>query len=168
VLKCIFFQLPYRGGGAVTISELKRCLVRLYPQLFVRWLMSYLCYLCLFAYNGVQQILCCEKQEIPHRQYISKIQLQNRRNRSKIDITETYIQQTSTPLTHISNRHPQFFGEVHVADLLVFCVVILCLFYILSSCCDVRYYTADIDTPNTYIQQTSTPLTHIYNRHRHL
>ena len=30
----------------------------LYLQLFVRGLMSYLCYLCLFAYSGVQHILC--------------------------------------------------------------------------------------------------------------
>ena len=40
-------------------QEIPWCLVRLYPQLFVRGLMSYLCYLCLFAYSGVQCILCC-------------------------------------------------------------------------------------------------------------
>jgi len=34
-------------------------LVRLYLQLFVGWLMSYLRYLCLFAHSGVQHILCC-------------------------------------------------------------------------------------------------------------
>ena len=30
---------------------------RLYPQLFVGVLKSYLCYLCLFACNGVQHVL---------------------------------------------------------------------------------------------------------------
>ena len=35
------------------------CSVRLYLQLFVGGLMSYLLYLCLFAYSGVQDILCC-------------------------------------------------------------------------------------------------------------
>ena len=33
--------------------------VRLYLQLFVGGLMSYLCYLCLVAHSGVQPILCC-------------------------------------------------------------------------------------------------------------
>ena len=33
--------------------------VGLYLQLFVGGFMSYLRYLCLFAYNGVQHILCC-------------------------------------------------------------------------------------------------------------
>jgi len=37
----------------------KRCSVHLYLQLFVGVLMSYLSYLCLFAYSGVQHILCC-------------------------------------------------------------------------------------------------------------
>ena len=32
---------------------------RLYIQLFVGGLISYLSYLCLFAYSGVQHILCC-------------------------------------------------------------------------------------------------------------
>jgi hypothetical protein len=35
------------------------CLVRLYLQLFVGALMSYLRYLCLFVYSGFQHILCC-------------------------------------------------------------------------------------------------------------
>jgi len=35
------------------------CLVRLYLKLFAGVLMSYLCYLCLFAHSGVQHILCC-------------------------------------------------------------------------------------------------------------
>jgi hypothetical protein len=43
---------------AVTISAYKQCSVRLYLQLFVGGLMSYLRYLCLFAYSGVQHILC--------------------------------------------------------------------------------------------------------------
>jgi hypothetical protein len=41
----------------VTRPAYKRCSVRVYLQLFVGGLMSYLCYLCLFAY-GVQHILC--------------------------------------------------------------------------------------------------------------
>ena len=28
-------------------------------QLFVGWILSYLCYMCLFAHSGVQHILCC-------------------------------------------------------------------------------------------------------------
>jgi len=44
---------------SVTISSYKLCSVRLYLQLFVVGLMSYLRYSCLFAYNGVQHILCC-------------------------------------------------------------------------------------------------------------
>ena len=44
---------------SVTISTSKRCSVRLYLQLFVGGLMSYLRYLCLFTYSGVQHILCC-------------------------------------------------------------------------------------------------------------
>ena len=35
-----------------------RCSVPLYLQLFVGGLMSYLRYLCLFVYSGVQHILC--------------------------------------------------------------------------------------------------------------
>ena len=35
------------------------CSVRLYIQLFVGGLLSYLRYLCLFAHSGVQYILCC-------------------------------------------------------------------------------------------------------------
>jgi len=42
---------------SVTISAYKRCLVRLYLQLFVEGIMSYLRYLCLFALCGVQHIL---------------------------------------------------------------------------------------------------------------
>jgi len=42
---------------SVTISAIKKCSVLLYLQLFVGGLMSYLRYLCLFAYSGVQHIL---------------------------------------------------------------------------------------------------------------
>ena len=41
----------------VTISAYKQCSIRLYLQLFVAGLMSYLRYLCLFAYSGVTHIL---------------------------------------------------------------------------------------------------------------
>ena len=37
----------------------KKCSVRLYLQLSVGGLMSYLHYLCLFVYSGGQHILCC-------------------------------------------------------------------------------------------------------------
>ena len=46
-------------GILVTISTYNRCSVRLYLQLFVGNIMSYLCYLYLFAHSGVQHILCC-------------------------------------------------------------------------------------------------------------
>jgi hypothetical protein len=41
------------------LSAYKRCSVCLFLQLFVEGLVSYLYYLCLFAYSGVQLILCC-------------------------------------------------------------------------------------------------------------
>jgi len=44
---------------SVTISVYNRCSVHLYLQLFVGGLMSYLRYLCLSAYCGLQHILCC-------------------------------------------------------------------------------------------------------------
>jgi hypothetical protein len=43
----------FRVVISVTISAYKRCSVRLYLQLFVEGLMSYLRYLCLLAYSGV-------------------------------------------------------------------------------------------------------------------
>ena len=43
----------------ITISASKQCSVRLYLQLFVGGLMSYLWYLCSLANSGVQHILCC-------------------------------------------------------------------------------------------------------------
>ena len=48
-----------RSDLRVVMSAYKRCSVRLYLQLFVEWLMSYLCCLCLFAHSGIQHILCC-------------------------------------------------------------------------------------------------------------
>ena len=45
---------------SVTISAYKRCSVRLYLQLFVVGLMSYLRQLCSFEQSGVQRILCCD------------------------------------------------------------------------------------------------------------
>jgi hypothetical protein len=39
--------------------RIKWCSVLLYPLLFVGGLVSYLCYLCLFVYSGVQYVLCC-------------------------------------------------------------------------------------------------------------
>jgi hypothetical protein len=39
--------------------RIKRCSIRLYFQLVVGGLMSYLRYLCLFAHSIVQHILCC-------------------------------------------------------------------------------------------------------------
>ena len=56
--------MSLRSEFRVVMSELyafriKQCSVRLYFQLFVGGFMSYLCYLCLFAYSGIQYILCC-------------------------------------------------------------------------------------------------------------
>ena len=48
----------FRDVMSVTISALKRCLVRLYLQLFVGGLMLYLRYMCVFAHSGVQHTLC--------------------------------------------------------------------------------------------------------------
>ena len=42
---------------SVMILALKRCSCRLYLQLFVGSISSYLYYLCLFAYYGVQHVL---------------------------------------------------------------------------------------------------------------
>jgi hypothetical protein len=55
----IFIISEFRVVITVTISASKRCSVRLYLQLFVGGLMSYLRYLCLLAYSGVQHILGC-------------------------------------------------------------------------------------------------------------
>ena len=49
----------FRVVMSLIISAYKLCSVRLYPQLFAGGFMSYLLYVCLFAYSGVQDILCC-------------------------------------------------------------------------------------------------------------
>ena len=41
----------------ITISAYKRCSARLFLQLFVGLFVSYLCYLYMFSYSGVQHIL---------------------------------------------------------------------------------------------------------------
>ena len=58
VLLCVFtFLVPcYDVHYNFRIKQLS---VRLYLQLFVGGCMSYLCYLCLLAYTGVQHMLCC-------------------------------------------------------------------------------------------------------------
>jgi hypothetical protein len=58
VLLCVFtFCVPC--CDVRSDFRIKRCPVRLYLQLFVGGIMPYLRYLCLFAYYGVQHILCC-------------------------------------------------------------------------------------------------------------
>ena len=44
---------------SVAVSAWMCCSVRLYLQLFVGRIMSYLRYLCFSAYSGVQHIFCC-------------------------------------------------------------------------------------------------------------
>ena len=60
--KIVSYQVSLRSALHVdmsaTISALKRRSVRPDLQMFVGERMSYLCYLCLLAYSGVQQILC--------------------------------------------------------------------------------------------------------------
>ena len=56
---CVSLRSEFRVVMSVTISAYKSCSVRLYLQLFVRELMSYLPYLCLFDHSSVQSILCC-------------------------------------------------------------------------------------------------------------
>ena len=60
----VFFCVLYYSSDSrlvmfVAIAVKKLCSVRLYLQLFVGGLMSYLRYLCLLAHSDVQQILCC-------------------------------------------------------------------------------------------------------------
>jgi hypothetical protein len=58
VLLCVFtFCVPCCGDRYD--FRIKRCSVRLYLQLFVGGLMSYLRYLCLLAHSDVQHILHC-------------------------------------------------------------------------------------------------------------
>jgi hypothetical protein len=58
-----FFVMSYYVSLRSTLwcplrFPIKRCSVRLYLQLFVGWLMSYLRYSCLCGNSGVQNILC--------------------------------------------------------------------------------------------------------------
>ena len=62
--KCSMFRV-FLGSARSThylfylLASCFRCSVRLSLLLFVGVCMSYLLYLCLFAYSGVQHILCC-------------------------------------------------------------------------------------------------------------
>ena len=58
VLLCVFTVFLPCCDGRYDF-RIKRFSVRIYLQLFVGGLMSYLRYLCLFAHSGVQHILCC-------------------------------------------------------------------------------------------------------------
>ena len=58
VVYYVSFRFEFRVVMSVTISAYKRCSARLYLQLFVGGLISYLYYLRLFAYNGVQHTYC--------------------------------------------------------------------------------------------------------------
>ena len=62
-LSNIFFVLSLRSEirAVMTIKIIahNRCLVRLYLQLFVRVIVSYLHQLCVFAHSGGQHRLCC-------------------------------------------------------------------------------------------------------------
>jgi len=55
----VSLRSEFRIVMPVTISELKRCSVRLYLQLFVGGRMLYLRYLCLFAYMCPTHIVLC-------------------------------------------------------------------------------------------------------------
>ena len=55
---CVSLRPEFRVVMSVTISAYKLYSVRLYLQLFVGEHVSYLLYSCLFAYSGVQHILC--------------------------------------------------------------------------------------------------------------
>ena len=56
----VSLRSEFRVVKSTVIPASTRCVVRLYLQLFVGELMSYLRYLCLFAYSGVQPhiVLC--------------------------------------------------------------------------------------------------------------
>ena len=55
----VSLRSEYRVVVSITISAYKRCSVRLYLQLFVGRLMSYLRFLCLLAHSGVQCTFWC-------------------------------------------------------------------------------------------------------------
>jgi hypothetical protein len=58
---CYYVSLlsEFRVVMSVAISAYKRCSVRFYLELFVEGFYSYLRYLCLFTYSGVQRIVYC-------------------------------------------------------------------------------------------------------------
>ena len=59
-LRCpIMWLFEFSVVMSVTISTLTRCSVHLYFQLFVGGFISYLRYLYLFRYGGLQHMLCC-------------------------------------------------------------------------------------------------------------
>ena len=58
-IMCLYFLSDFRVVMTVALSARRRCSVRLCLQLFIAGLMSYLHYLCLPAYSGLQHILCC-------------------------------------------------------------------------------------------------------------
>jgi len=55
----VWYKMESKRKLISNLLKWKRCMVRLYLHLLARGLMSYLQYLCLFAYSGVQRILCC-------------------------------------------------------------------------------------------------------------
>ena len=55
----VSIRSEFRAVMSFTISMSKQCSGRLYLLLFEEGLMSYLRYLCLLVYSGVQHILCC-------------------------------------------------------------------------------------------------------------
>jgi hypothetical protein len=63
LMRAHVYYVPLRSEFRVVISATffayKRCSVRHFLQLFVGGLVSYLRYLRLFGYSGVQHILCC-------------------------------------------------------------------------------------------------------------
>jgi hypothetical protein len=61
ILFCVvlLYVFPFCVLMSVTISPLKWCSVRLYLQLFVGGLISYLRYLCLFSHSDIRHALCC-------------------------------------------------------------------------------------------------------------
>jgi len=49
--------LNYTSTWFITCWMIQKYILRLYPQLLVRWFMSYLCCLCLFVYCDVKHVL---------------------------------------------------------------------------------------------------------------
>jgi len=59
VADCLFERLYITITTTADVYNAHNNDVRLYRKLFVGGIMSYLRYLCLFTYSGVQHILCC-------------------------------------------------------------------------------------------------------------